>query len=91
MCIVILEPGCMAKATPKTKGSLVTVNYKLRAPSLSNGVLEKGHKSWFQFGCGAVAPEMDAMVAKLGLCGKATCKASNLTCLHHLLASMNCA
>lgn len=75
----------MAKAMPKTKGSLVTVNYKLRAPSLSNGVLEKGHKSWFQFGCGAVAPEMDAMVAKLGLCGKATCKASTWTCTQSFL------
>lgn len=75
----------MAKAMPKTKGSLVTVNYKLRAPSLSNGVLEKGHKSWFQFGCGTVAPEMDAMVAKLGLCGKATCKASTWTCTQSFL------
>lgn len=89
--IDVEDVGVVAKATPKTPGSIVTVNYKLRAPHLSNNVLEKGRKAWFQFDCGAVAPEMDAMVAELGLYGKATCKASILPLLLISLCESMCA
>ena len=74
-CIEVVHYGEMAKAAPKTPGSLVTISYRLIAPSLSHGVLEKSQKSCFQYGCGGIAPELDATVAELGLYGKAICKA----------------
>lgn len=61
----------MTKVVTKHPGSIATINYAIKAPSLDNSVIERGKNCKYQYNSGAVAPEVDALVSLLGIGGRA--------------------
>jgi hypothetical protein len=63
--MAVLDAG-KADHRAKQPGSIVAFNYKLTAPTLEGAVLEAGKGAKFQFGRGAVAPEVCKRIVDKG-------------------------
>ena len=75
MEVTIVEPsGGSHPCPPKDAGSPVEFKYTLRAPSHDNALLEAGIACTATLKTGALAPELDALLDRLGANGKARCK-----------------
>ena len=75
-----MDPGFGPQpCPPKDAGSLVEFTYTLRAPSHGNALLEAGIACKATLKTGALAPELDALLDRLGANGKARCKVMHVS------------